>query len=330
MINVLFTSAGRRVELLRAFRNAYESLGLEGRIIALDIDPLAPALQVADSYYMVPRLDSPEYIPALTRICSREKPALIFPLIDPDIPVLARHREELEATGARVAVVSSEAARITSDKWKTVEFFNGLGLRTARSWLPEHIDPRRAEFPLFIKPREGSASQHTFKINNAEELAFFSKYVQRPIIQEYLPGPEITSDITCDVDGSLLGVVSRRRIEVRSGEVSKGVTVRDRAVVEACVKIAKGLPAIGPITAQCMMKDGVPHFTEINARLGGGLPLAIASGADSPRWLLARAAGLPVDVPPLGSYRENLFLTRYDDSFLLSEGDREDVAGHRF
>jgi carbamoyl-phosphate synthase large subunit len=225
--------------------------------------------------------------------------------------------------------VSSEAARITSDKWKTVEFFDRLGLRTARSWLPEEIDPARAEFPLFIKPREGSASQHTFKINNADELAFFSKYVPMPIVQEYLPGPEITSDITCDVDGNVLAVVSRRRIEVRCGEVSKGVTVRDRAIIDACVKIAKGLPAVGPITAQCMMKDGVPHFTEINARLGGGVPLGIAAGADSPRWLLARAAGLSVEIPPLGSYRENLFLTRYDESFVLSEGDREDVASHR-
>ena len=329
MINILFASAGRRVELLRAFRNAYESLGLEGRIIALDIDPLAPALQVADRYYMVPRLDSPEYVPALLEICSREKPAIIFPLIDPDIPVLAQHREELEATGARVAAVSSEAARITSDKWKTVEFFNSLGLRTARSWLPEQLDPDSAEFPLFIKPRDGSASQHTFKIENVSELEFFSGYVPRPIIQEYLPGPEITSDITCDVDGNVLGVVSRRRIEVRSGEVSKGVTVRDKGIIEACVKIAKGLPAIGPVTAQCMMKDGVPHFTEINARLGGGIPLAVASGADSPRWLLARAAGVPVDIPPLGSYRENLFMTRYDGSFLLNEGDRDDVASHR-
>jgi len=31
----------------------------------------------------------------------------------------------------------------------------------------------------------------------------------------------------------------------------------------ACAAIAEALRAIGPIRVQCMMKDGVPHFTEI-------------------------------------------------------------------
>ncbi|NJL34741.1 MAG: hypothetical protein HC893_13915, partial [Chloroflexaceae bacterium] len=79
-------------------------LGIDGHIIALDIDPLAPALQIADRRYMVPRLSSPNYIPTLLEICRREQVQLIFPLIDPDIPMLARHRAALEATGARLAV----------------------------------------------------------------------------------------------------------------------------------------------------------------------------------------------------------------------------------
>ncbi|HHH82980.1 MAG TPA: hypothetical protein ENL35_08315, partial [Chloroflexi bacterium] len=43
-INLLFTSVGRRVELMNAFREAYARLGLRGRLVAPDTDPLAPAL----------------------------------------------------------------------------------------------------------------------------------------------------------------------------------------------------------------------------------------------------------------------------------------------
>jgi cysteine synthase A len=32
---------------LRSFRRAYEELGIEGRLVAVDMDPLAAALQVA-------------------------------------------------------------------------------------------------------------------------------------------------------------------------------------------------------------------------------------------------------------------------------------------
>ncbi|NJK79922.1 MAG: ATP-grasp domain-containing protein, partial [Chloroflexaceae bacterium] len=321
----LFTSVGRRVELLRAFRRAYQTLGIDGHIIALDIDPLAPALQIADRRYMVPRLSSPNYIPTLLEICRREQVQLIFPLIDPDIPMLARHRAALEATGARLAVVAAEAAALVGDKWLTYQFFERLDLPTPRSWLPEQRNTF-PDYPLFIKPRAGSAAKHTYKVTNDRELDFFLDYVPEPIIQEYLPGAEITNDVICTLDSEPLAVVSRRRMEVRWGEVAKGVTMYDPTIARACVRIARALPAVGPITVQCIMKDDTPCFTEINARFGGGSPLGIAAGVDSPAMLLARAAGIPFEAPPLGSYQTGLHITRFDDSFFLSEEHREQMA----
>lgn len=327
-INVLFTSAGRRVELLRAFKRAYADLGLSGNIVAVDIDPLAPALQEADRPYIVPCLSDPAYIPTLSQICRREHVHLIFPLIDPDIPVLARHRQELEATGARVVVVSEEAAAMTADKWLTYQFFRRLGVPTPCSWLPDQIQDANLEYPVFIKPRFGSAGKQAFKVHNQRELAFFLDYVPEPIVQEYLPGPEITNDVICDFEGNILAVVSRQRIEVRWGEVAKGKTIYDPEIIRHCITIAKGLQAIGPITVQCMLRDGKPYFTEINARFGGGVPLGIAAGVLSPHWFLALAAGLPVEIPPLGTYKVGLYLTRFDDSFFLTEEDYARIASH--
>lgn len=326
IINVLFTSVGRRVELLSSFRHAYNQLGIRGKIVATDIDPLAPALGNADRPYLVPRLTSPAYLPTLLDICQRESIHLIFPLIDPDIPFLARHREALEATGAKVAAVSESASDITADKWETAQFFKRLGLPTPQSWLPEQLSDKARHYPLFIKPRNGSASAHTYKIGSDEEFAFFTKYVPHPIIQEFLPGPEITSDVICDLKGDVLSVVSRQRIEVRGGEVNKGVTVYYPAIIEACVQIANALPASGPITVQCMMKEGVPYFTEINARFGGGLPLTIAAGISGPELLLARWAGLDHPIPPLGSYKTGLYMTRFDNSYFMTEEERDRVA----
>ena len=320
-MNILFTSVGRRVELLRAFKRAHADLGLTGNIVAVDIDPLAPALQEADCPYIVPRISEPAYIPALVEICSREQVHLVFPLIDPDIPVLARHRQELEATGARVVVVSQEATTTTADKWLTYQFFRRLDVPTPVSWLPEEARNTDLEYPVFIKPRFGSAGKHTFKVHNERELAFFLDYVPDPIIQEYLPGPEITNDVICDFEGNVLAVVSRQRIEVRWGEVAKGKTIYDPEIIQHCVTIARGLKAIGPITVQCMVREDQPYFTEINPRFGGGVPMGIAAGVQSPHWLLALAAGHKIEVPPLGSYQVGLYLTRFDDSFFLTEAD---------
>lgn len=324
VVNILFTSVGRRVKLLRAFRRAYESLSIQGSIVATDIDPLAPALQEADRYYLVPHLIDPGYVPALIDICEREQSHLVFPLIDPDIPVLAHHRDRLEATGARVVVVPEQAAQMTADKWQTYCFFEQMGLPVPKSWLPGHLQSGRdadaqIDYPVFIKPRFGSAGKDSFKVRNRQELDFFMDYVPDPIVQEYLPGPEVTNDVVCDLDGRVLAVVSRQRIEVRWGEVAKGKTIYDPEVIQQCVDIARELQAIGPITVQYMKREGRPYYTEINARFGGGTPLGIAAGVLSPNWLLAMAAGIEIDIPPLGSYQRGLYLTRFDDSFFLTD-----------
>jgi len=329
VLNVLFTSAGRRVELLRLFRAAYEDLGLKGSIVAVDIDPLASALQVADRAYIVPRVSDPKYVPTLVRICEKEKINLVFPLIDPDIPVLAAHKDEIERTGARVVVVSHEAATVTQDKWLTYKFLLELGIPTPKSWIPSDVNVEALPYPVFLKPRVGSAGKQTFKVDSPEELRFFLKRVHDPLIQEFLPGPEITNDVICDFEGEVLGVVSRKRIEVRSGEVSKGKTVYHPEIIEYCVKIAKGLKAIGPITIQCMLREGKPYFTEINARFGGGVPLGIRAGVKSPHWLLAIASRQSVDIPPLGTYQTELYLTRCDESFFLTEDDYAKIASSR-
>ncbi len=325
-MNILFTSVGRRVELIRAFRRAYQSLGLSGKIVATDADALAPALQVVDRAILVPRSPTPEFVPALLEICQSEAVDLVLPLIDPDISILAGARGPFDSAGVRLAVVSPDAADIAADKWKTTQFFQGLALSTPRSWLPPDL-PSSPPFPLYIKPRRGSAAQHSYRLDSVRELDYFLDVVPDPIIQECLPGPEITSDVTCDLDGDLLGIVSRQRIEVRWGEVAKGVTVHRPDIQAACARVARALPAVGPITVQCMLKEDVPHFTEINARLGGGTPLGIAAGVDGPLWLLARAAGLRVEIPPLGTYRVGLYLSRFDDSFFLDEADLDRTTG---
>ena len=68
---------------------------------------------------------------------------------------------------------------------------------------------------------------------------------------------------------------------------------------------------------------------EINARLGGGIPLAIAAGVDVPGLLLAHAAGRPIARPELDSYELGLYMTRSDESIFLTEDECAEIAGDR-
>ncbi len=328
IVNILLTSVGRRVELVRAFRRAYDRLGLLGRIVATDVDWLAPALQEVDEAHLVPIDSHPQFLDALIDVCREESIDVVFPLTDPQLSYLAKGRARIESESeAQVAVVDERAAEICGDKWQTFQFFQQLGLPTCESWLPD-IEKSVIEYPVFAKPRDGSAGMNTFCIRSPEEYRFFSRYIPRPIMQEFLPGPEITSDVVCGLDGRVMAVVSRQRIAVRGGEAIKSVTIEDERIEQACRQIAAGLPARGPITVQCMMKDGIPHFVEINARLGGGVPLAIGAGVDVPAFLLSDVSGL--SYASLESRAQpGIYMTRCDESFFITEAAREAHQGHR-
>ena len=50
-LNILFSSVGRRVELVKAFRDASNELKIKSKLIGVDMDELAPALNFVDKKY---------------------------------------------------------------------------------------------------------------------------------------------------------------------------------------------------------------------------------------------------------------------------------------
>jgi carbamoyl-phosphate synthase large subunit len=305
--------------LVRAFHRAYQRLGLDGRVIGTDTDWLAPALQVVDRAILVPRYTDRDFLPRLLDECSNEYVSMLLPLADPEIPILAAARSDFHALGVRMGVVEAVAADISGDKWLTAEFFRRLSLATPRSVLPESLDQREFRFPCFIKPRWGSAGIDAYRCDSEQELEFFLPRVPQPIIQEFIHGPEVTTDVVCDFQGRMLTQVSRQRIAVRGGEAMKSVTINHPMVSDACHLIADALPARGPLTVQCILNGSIPYFIEINARLGGGVPLSIAAGLDVPAILLSLAAGLPVDALIQQPIALGLYMTRCDESLFVTE-----------
>src|SRR5262249_716333 len=138
--------------------------------------------------------------------------------------------------------------------------------------------------PLIAKPRNGSASVGLLRISTyslLEPLVALDDYV----VETTAPGIEHSIDVLVDRRGRAVCAVPRRRIEVRGGEVSKGVTVRSAPMEALAFHVCERLPgAYGAITVQMFeASDGSLAIVEINARFGGGFPLAAQAGANYPR-----------------------------------------------
>ncbi len=76
-MNILLTCAGRRDYLVHYFR---ESLDGRGQVIACDSSQAAPALAAADRQFLVPAVDSPEYLEVLLAICREHHVRLLVPI----------------------------------------------------------------------------------------------------------------------------------------------------------------------------------------------------------------------------------------------------------
>lgn len=310
---LLFTSVGRRVELMRHFVSAARRHEGRARIIGTEIDPLAPAAQfLGEHVHLVPRCDDPSYEAAMRALCRDQRVTAVFPLIDPDVVALGPEAGSVSWGTTVFASVPPEHVETVSDKWCTFQWLVQNGFPAARSFLPSDT-PRDIDFPLFIKPRNGSGAAHSHQIRSAEELTFFSTHVPNPIIQECLPGPEITVDAIIGRSGDVLALVQRKRLKIRSGEVSRGVTVFEPEVDSLVRCVVEELRPTGPITVQVMWDGQRFSVNEINARMGGGLPLSVAAGVPVADLLLASWAGHSVGT--LSPYERGVVMSRFDDSF---------------
>ncbi|WP_418791008.1 ATP-grasp domain-containing protein [Phosphitispora sp. TUW77] len=316
MVNFLFTSIGRRVELIKCFCRWAREQGYS-KIVSADISSLAPAAYFSDENFLIPRYNDNQYISSLLEICKSEEIKGLIPLLEPEFPILAAHRELFASIGTTLILSSDKVLETCRDKYLTYQFFCAENIPSPGTYLSNEAGLLECRFPLFIKPRSGMGSANTFRVNNKKELDFFLQYVPNPVIQEFIEGIEYTMDVINDLTGKTIAVVPRERVEVRAGEVSKSRTVKDIELINLTVEVAEKLGGFGPLTIQAFKKpDGEIVFTEINPRFGGGVPLAIKAGVNYPQLLAKIVRG--EKLTRVTEFKDNLYMLRYDDALFIS------------
>jgi carbamoyl-phosphate synthase large subunit len=318
MVTILISSAGRRVELIHCFRTDAKALDLALRVLAVDLNPeMSSACQAADRCFKVPRCTTPEFVSELADICGTENVRLVVPTIDTELQMLADHQQEFKATGARVVVSSPSVVRMARDKAATARFLSEHGIPTPRTaFLGELLAvPDSWSWPVILKPLSGSGSLGIRRAENIRDAKLAATERADYAAQELLCGREYTVNLFFDEAGNLRSAVPHHRYEVRAGEVSKGITERQPTLMNLAWRLGSAIKgAYGPLCFQAIVKDdGQASVFEINARFGGGYPLAHQAGATFTRWLLEETAGLHSSAND--RWEEGVTMLRYDAAF---------------
>ncbi len=325
-IKILFTSVGRRVELMQAFHKAADELNADLTIVGADIVTDAPALQFCDETKIVCRIKDEQYIPQLLKICEQENIDGLIPTIDTDLLLLAENKHKFEAMGTKVLISAVDKVKLCRDKNYTADYFISLGLKSP---LPvntvekyeEEVRKGTVGFPAFIKPKDGSSSIDAYKVKSIEDLRVYAEKIGDYIIQPFISGREYTIDIFCDYEGNPVYITPRERIAVRAGEVLKTRITQDDTMIAEMQTLIKDFKPRGQITVQLIRDEvtGDDYYIEINPRFGGGAPLSIKAGADSAKAVIRMLCGEKLEYVAKAA-KDGAVYSRFDQSVCVDEG----------
>ena len=214
--NILISSAGRRVGLVRAFQAAVAPLG--GRVVATDHRPdLSAACQVADIHEPVARISDSAFVNETLHLALSHGIGLVIPTLDTELAAYASVRDVWAEQGVHVSIPDPEFVAACRDKRRTALLFGGLGISPLREV--------ESEFPRFVKPISGSLSADVHVVRDQAalhpRLEDRARFVHQELIDRTVYD-EFTVDMLYSRSGDLVCAVPRRRLEVRGGEISKG------------------------------------------------------------------------------------------------------------
>jgi len=318
-MNILITTASRKVSLVKAFKKILIKEG-RGKVITTDINPLSPAFHFSDLSYLIPKDSNPSFIPKLLALCKRHQIKLIVPTRDEELKVFARNKERFNKIGVKLMVPNIKTVEICSDKLKFIEFCKKNDLPVPKVYTQEQIKKGLVKFPLFVNDRFGKGSKNAFRVNGKDELNLCLKSIKNPIIQEYIEAKEYTIDLFADLKGNVISVVPRERIYTFGGESFIGKTYKNKKLIEFAIKLAQKLKLIGHNTIQCFFDGKIVKFIEVNPRYGGGANLSFAAGANTPLYLIQLIKGKKVK-SRVGKFKNGLIMLRYTNDIFIEEKD---------
>ena len=318
-MKILITSAGQRVSLVRSFQVELKKYFEYGLVFTADLNPiLAPACHISDQAFAVPRVTDAKYIDVLLQLCIDHNIKLVVPTIDTELLILSQNIDKFKRHDIQLLVSDLDFIKQCRDKRKINQFFESKGIQ-----IPKQYSLDMLEFPVFVKPCDGSLSKGIFTAHSLEDIKPEHYIDPKLMFMEYVSDQdfdEFTVDCYYDQSSELKCVVPRKRIFVRAGEVNKGVTKKNNIVDEFSQKLEKIDGARGCLTIQVFLHKTNRKILgiEINPRFGGGYPLSYLSGANYSQWIIQEYL-LKQKIEKFSMWQDNLLMLRYDAEVLVND-----------
>jgi predicted ATP-grasp superfamily ATP-dependent carboligase len=266
--------------------------------------------------------DAEAYIDAILTFVREHSVRVLLPTGDASIVLLAPQRKRFEELGCTVAIASDAALEIASDKVRTLEVADKLGIDYPKSVTITGVeDLRTAEaqfgYPFVVKPTMSWTGQvpervaPTEVVNEAEAVKATTSYLATgcEVIAQQLASGRRESISLLIANGEVMahcGAVAHRTTPPLGGvSVMRESFEVPADLLDAAVTLATTVGMEGPCEVEFRQDaNGHPLLMEINPRLAGTLENAMHAGVDFPLMVWQWATGQPIE--PVRSYRNGV------------------------
>lgn len=289
-MNILILSCGTRCKLVKYFMDRENGFK---KVVVTDCSRYAPALYVADQFYIVSKMNDPMYIQEILDICERENINVILPLHEEEILLISKQKSLFEKKGIFVAISNYEPIMLCKDKYNMYKFLNECGVQTVETELPEQYLKGNVEFnDIFIKPRYGAGSIGTMIVKSRHLLkAIMDEHAELYVVQPYLSGKEYGVDVYVDfITGDINAVFCKEKIRMKAGETEKSISIKNVQIENLVKNAIRNVDLRGPVDVDILEYGGEYYILEINPRFGGGYPHAYECGVNFIKKLYINAS----------------------------------------
>lgn len=314
-MNILILSVGTRNKIVQYFKKAIDG---SGKIIATDMSEFAPAVYEADKFYKVPRITDIGYIDIIMDICKKEHIDGMLTLIDPELSLLSKYKDEFKAIGVTVIGSPFQLCERALNKMEMYEWLCSHGYNCAKSYVDKELFYADVEaglitYPVFVKPICGSASIAISKVYDKATVDLLFSHNDNLMIQEFLDGQEIGADVYIDmISGEMVSCFTKKKIVMRAGETDKAVSFKDDKLFALIERFVNESGWLGQIDIDIFEVDGAYFISEVNPRFGGGYPHAYESGVDHMKCIVNNLEGKENEVV-IGQYEEGIYMMKYNE-----------------
>jgi len=324
---------------------AAKKLGL--RVVVSDGCPTAPGFQYADEHFVVSTYDVEQHVSLASTYDRTVRPLDGVICVAADVPLtVASIAHELGLPG-----IDPEIARLSQDKMAMKQRFEASGVPIP--WFRQVDSPEQLKslvktrgLPLVLKPVDSRGARGVLQLTEridlreAFEISLASSPSRRIMVEEFLSGPQVSSESILISAGTSTPGFSDRNYEYlnrfspyiveNGGEQPSRLAERDRDAAIRTVEDAARSLGLMNCTAKgdLVITPEGPKVIEIALRLSGGWfatdQIPLSSGVDVVATAIKLALGESVELDEIEPRSSNGVAIRY---FFPEPGEVVSIEG---